>query len=99
VTFAGTVNNTFEGGGDDTIADNGGRPSHTAMRPRAGWNSQRQYLSAATTFTSTSVPQARLNGNLLEIDIDGNGTITETDMQVQLNGLTGTLTNDNFGLV
>lgn len=69
------------------------------MRPRAGWNSQRQYLSAATTFTSTSVPQARLNGNLLEIDIDGNGTITATDMQIQLNGLPGTFTDDNFVVI
>ncbi|MBR1212046.1 VCBS domain-containing protein [Bradyrhizobium sp. JYMT SZCCT0180] len=40
--------------------------------------------------------EARLNGNILQIDVDGDGQIGAGDMEITLNGLNGTLTDANF---
>ena len=41
-------------------------------------------------------PEARLNGNLLQIDINGDGLIDAGDMEIYVNGLNGSLTDANF---
>jgi len=40
--------------------------------------------------------EARLQDNLLQIDLDGDGQITSADMEITLIGLNGTLTDANF---
>ena len=41
--------------------------------------------------------EARLvNGNVVQIDLDGDGQIGAGDMEITLNGLAGTLTDANF---
>lgn len=40
--------------------------------------------------------EARLSGNVLQIDVDGDGQMGAGDMEIILNGLNGTLTDANF---
>ncbi len=40
--------------------------------------------------------EARLTGNLLQIDVNGDGQIGAGDMEISVNGLNGTLTDANF---
>ncbi|MCA1476157.1 tandem-95 repeat protein [Bradyrhizobium sp. NBAIM08] len=62
-------------------------------------------LSGEVHFASSGVlsgtpadrhSDAVLNGNLLQIDVDGDGQIGAGDMVITLNGLTGTLSDANF---
>ena len=58
-------------------------------------------LATGIHFVSSGVldgtqSEAILNGNLLEIDINGDGQIGAGDMSVFINGLNGTLTDANF---
>ncbi|MDP1535054.1 MAG: hypothetical protein Q8L92_15870, partial [Rubrivivax sp.] len=50
-------------------------------------------------FTAGGGSEARLVGNILQIDIDGNGAMTAADMEIELTNLGGILTNDNFSLL
>jgi len=43
--------------------------------------------------------EARLMGNTLEIDVDGDGLMTANDMEIQFGSLTGTLTDSNFSVI
>ena len=45
---------------------------------------------------TTPHTEARLEGSMLQIDVDGDGQMTGTDIQVNLTGLNGELTNSNF---
>ena len=53
-------------------------------------------ISFVTNFGATLAPEARLQGNLLQIDVNGDGQMTAVDMEIQLVNLTGTLSDLNF---
>ena len=49
-------------------------------------------------FTGTGA-EARLNGSTLQVDIDGDGTITAVDLEIELVNLTGSLDQTNFSVI
>ena len=52
-----------------------------------------------TAFSGNAITphtEARLEGTMLQVDVDGDGQMTAADIQVNLFNLNGQLTNDNF---
>jgi hypothetical protein len=60
------------------------------------------YVGTDTAFAVTNHSQARLDtslgGTLLQIDVNGDGVMNASDIEVHLTNLAGTLHNSNFAL-
>jgi Ca2+-binding RTX toxin-like protein len=55
-------------------------------------------IHVVSSLTGTHA-EATYNGLMLEIDVNGDGQIDGSDIRIMMNGLTGTLTDDNFSVV
>ena len=69
-------------------------PSCSTMSP--GLAGAIHFVGFNGTLDGHGQSEAVLNGNTLQIDVNGDGVIGAGDMEVQLNGLTGSLTDANF---
>jgi Ca2+-binding RTX toxin-like protein len=83
---ADTVNN-FDAANDTIVLDH-----VTGLAGQVHFVSNGIFSGSPGNFHS----EARLNGNILQIDVDGDGQIGAGDMEIVLNGLNGTLTDANF---
>ena len=81
-------------GGGETVTNFNAANDTFVLDNVAGLAGEVHFVSGGV-FTGS--PEARLiNGNVLQIDVDGDGQIGAGDMEITLNGLNGTLTSANF---
>ena len=86
------------GGGGDTVTNFDAANDTIVLDHVAGLAGEVHFVSNGVFTGSLADPhsEARLNGNVLQIDVDGDGQIGVGDMEIVLNGLNGTLTDANF---
>lgn len=82
--------------GLDTITNFDATQDTFAFDHVAGLASQIHYVGVGGILDGHGQSEAVLNGNTLQIDVDGDGLLGAGDMQIQINGLVGNLTDANF---
>ena len=85
-------------GGGETVNDFNAANDTFVLDHVAGLAGQIHFVSNGVFSGSPGDfhSEARLNGNILQIDVDGDGQMGAGDMEITLNGLNGTLTDSNF---
>ncbi|CAN7756272.1 VCBS domain-containing protein [Bradyrhizobium sp. LjRoot220] len=81
-------------GGGETVNDFNAAVDTIVLDHVAGLAGDIHFVNSGVFTGTPGNSEARLlNGNVLQIDLDGDGA---GDMEITLNGLTGTLTDDSF---
>ncbi|MBR1143698.1 tandem-95 repeat protein [Bradyrhizobium sp. AUGA SZCCT0431] len=85
-------------GGGETVNDFNAANDAFVLDHVAGLAGQIHFVSNGAFSGSPGDfhSEARLFGNVLQIDVDGDGQMGAADMEITLNGLSGTLTDANF---
>ncbi|SDK25260.1 MULTISPECIES: VCBS domain-containing protein [Bradyrhizobium] len=92
------VADSAAGGGADTVANFDVANDAFVFDHVGGLASGIHFVSSGILDGTLANPQSEaiLNGNLLQIDVNGDGQISAGDMEVFINGINGTLTDANF---
>ena len=86
------------GSGMDQITNFDATADHFVFEGVSGFAGPINFVGTNAFSGNSTTPstEARLEGSFLQIDVDGDGQMTEADIQVNLINLNGQLTNNNF---